>query len=333
MNTITLQGYHPRHKTFADYILNITREIWEERAIWEVYETYADELPLKLGSKEGISSVEDVILGTIKTLHIFPDRTMGGEAVIWDVQPDPDFHFSSHRIISTATHAGGTLYGTPTHKKIYFRTIADCLVSRNRIREEWLVRDNLFILDQLDIDIASFIEKNNPYINALPAYLNNSDLHVLEKKGMNEASKEIISTLLVDIWRNGEFQKASTLYSEESQLFTLRGLEIKGIKGIGEHIKQMSCSIDDTEVMIEQVTVNHEPEQQEVEEIAVRWIISGNYADSPDQFFTPPGHENFIEKKVVISAVSHLYITNEKIIKEYTLIDGQDVYAQLYAQL
>ena len=56
---------------------------------------------------------------------------------------------SSHRIISTATHAVEGVYGKPTGKKLQYRIIADCHAKNNTIDDEWLIRDQGAIVRQL----------------------------------------------------------------------------------------------------------------------------------------------------------------------------------------
>ena len=59
---------------------------------------------------------------------------------------------SSHRVLSTATNLGDSNFGPATGKKINFRTVIDCATTNNRIHEEWLVRDNLWIVTQLGLN-------------------------------------------------------------------------------------------------------------------------------------------------------------------------------------
>ena len=142
-----LPGFDEKYINIVDYILKITEEIWEKRAVWVIYDTYYEDIPLHVGART-IYGVAPVVNGTINTLHAFPNRKMGGEAVIWS-KIDANHFYSSHRIGSTATNTGATEYGPATGKKVFFRTIADCLVTENKIIEEWLVRDNLYLVHQL----------------------------------------------------------------------------------------------------------------------------------------------------------------------------------------
>lgn len=74
------------------------------------------------------------------TLAEFPDRQLLGEDVIWSGDEEAGY-VSSHRIVSTATHHGGT-FGPATGRRVTFRTIADTFCRENRVWDEWLTRDN-----------------------------------------------------------------------------------------------------------------------------------------------------------------------------------------------
>ena len=45
-----------------------------------------------------------------------------------------------------------SVYGPPTGSKVEYRAIADCIVKRNMVVEEWLIRDELTLLHQLGLD-------------------------------------------------------------------------------------------------------------------------------------------------------------------------------------
>ena len=87
---------------------------------------------------------------TLATLAEFPDRQLLGEDVIWCGTPEEGM-LSSHRILSTATHAGGA-FGPPSGARLTYRAIADCWARDGRIADEWLVRDNGAIVRQLGLE-------------------------------------------------------------------------------------------------------------------------------------------------------------------------------------
>ena len=105
---------------------------------------------------------QNVIGATMATLAEFPDRTLLGEDVIWSGTPE-DGMLSSHRLLSTATHAHDGVYGKATGKKLTYRILADCHAINNQINDEWLIRDQGAIVRQLGWDpkayAADLIEK------------------------------------------------------------------------------------------------------------------------------------------------------------------------------
>ncbi len=135
------------YRDFPDYILGITRRIWEDREISALNELYAPEIVVR--SPDGVvRGNRKVIQATLATLAEFPDRALYGEDVIWCGDPEAGL-LSSHRIVSEATHAGDGAYGPASGKRVRYRIIADCHARDGRIDDEWLIRDHAAILRQL----------------------------------------------------------------------------------------------------------------------------------------------------------------------------------------
>ena len=132
---------------FPDYIIGITREIWEDRGIATLDRYYGAEMPVRTPASIVIGN-RNVVAATMATLAEFPDRTLLGEDVIWCAGNDDGF-LSSHRLHSTATHSNSGVYGAATGTKLHYRIIADCYARENCITDEWLVRDQGAIVRQL----------------------------------------------------------------------------------------------------------------------------------------------------------------------------------------
>ena len=149
-----MQGFDPKWRDFPDYILGITREIWEGRGLSTLTDYYAPDIVVRLPG--GISTGnQGVIAATMATLSEFPDRRLLGEDVIWSGTPEQGM-LSSHRILSTATHTGDGAFGPATGQRLRYRVIADCHARNNAIDDEWLIRDNGAIARQLGSDPLSF---------------------------------------------------------------------------------------------------------------------------------------------------------------------------------
>jgi predicted ester cyclase len=149
-----MKGFDPKWRDFPDWIIGITREIWEDRQIASLTHRYAPDIPVR--SPGGVVRGNGgVIAATMATLAEFPDRRLLAEDVIWSGTPETGM-LSSHRIISTATHTGDGAYGAATGKRLRYRIIADCHAKDDRIDDEWLIRDQGAIVRQMGWDPAAF---------------------------------------------------------------------------------------------------------------------------------------------------------------------------------
>ena len=149
-----MKPFSNKFKNLPDYIIGITREIWEERGIATLHHYYAKDIPVRspAGMVQGNARVID---GTLATLAEFPDRQLLAEDVIWSGNADDGF-LSSHRIVSTGTHTGFGAFGVPTGKRFTVRTIADCAAKDDVIDDEWLIRDVGGIARQLGWDPSAY---------------------------------------------------------------------------------------------------------------------------------------------------------------------------------
>lgn len=142
-----MKGFDPKFRDFPDYIIGITREIWEDRGIHTLHDYYSPDIVVRSPGSVVIGN-NGVIGATMATLHEFPDRRLLGEDVIWSGDPETGM-LSSHRILSTATHEGDGVYGRATGKRLIYRILADCHAHENTIDDEWLIRDQGAIVRQL----------------------------------------------------------------------------------------------------------------------------------------------------------------------------------------
>ncbi len=109
-----MRGFSQKFKDFPDYILGITKEIWEDRGIATLHDYYGKDMYLRmpLGVYQGN---EGVIAKTMSTLVEFPDRELLGEDVIWSGN-DQDGMLSSHRLL-LHRHPSWRQYVRRAHRK------------------------------------------------------------------------------------------------------------------------------------------------------------------------------------------------------------------------
>ena len=149
-----MKGFSNRWKDFPDYILGITREIWEDHGIATLNHYYASDIPVRtpMGFARGN---EPTMAATMATLAEFPDRQLLGEDVIWSGDPVGGY-LSSHRILTTATHSHDGAFGPATGRRFAVRVIADCAAKEDVIFDEWLVRDYGGIVRQLGMEPRAY---------------------------------------------------------------------------------------------------------------------------------------------------------------------------------
>ncbi|WP_166385848.1 ester cyclase [Polaribacter sp. 11A2H] len=313
-----LPGFGKKYINIVDYILEITEDIWEKKEIDVINETYEKDILIHTGARI-INGVETVITGTIDTLASFPDRKMGGEAVIWSTDNKGDF-YSSHRIISTATNLGETIYGKATGKKITFRTIADCKVANNKIYKEWLVRDNLSILLQLGFDPVEMAKKDVTYKKTPIAIPINSNQEIAKQD--LEYPENLVYSLITNVWKQNNFEDLAEYLAADSTLYAAGNQEISGITKIKEYIQTVLASFTDLSIGVERITSNRE---EGLTHIAARWYLKGKTTEkgvfgkrSVDEIFIP--------------VLSHYTVKNGKITDEWMVYDGFDALCQIYSQ-
>ena len=141
---------HSSSGEIVDYILRITREIWEDRNPNLVMRYYGAEARIHAlgGIMRGAAEVTE---NTRAMQAAFPDRLVIGEDVVCSPLEGGAW-LSSHRIRSPMTSRGDNAYGPATGRKVTACVFADCVVRNGMIEKEWLVRDNLSLVRQLGLD-------------------------------------------------------------------------------------------------------------------------------------------------------------------------------------
>ena len=151
---MTIKGFDPKWRDFPDFIVGITKEIWEDRGVETLHHYYTVDIPVRSPTSVVIGN-KDVIAATRATMAEFPDRELLGEDVIWCADAEGGY-LSSHRILSTATHVHDGVYGKATGKRLVYRVIADCAAKNNQIYDEWLIRDQGAIVRQIGWEPKAF---------------------------------------------------------------------------------------------------------------------------------------------------------------------------------
>ncbi len=324
-----MPGFDPKYRDFVDYIMRITHEIWEEKGIGVIYDTYHNNITMHCGSSN-LVGIKDVISNTLQTLHAFPDRRLIGQNVIWSDYGAEGF-LSSHRILSTATNLGDSNFGPATGKKINFRTTVDCATTNNRIHEEWLVRDNLWIVTQLGIDPHELAKKMAKAAAAKTPKLQTSYglCESMEGQYMPELYQakdnsvgEMILEMASHVYSYKYINEVKKYYHDNAVVHFICDKDLNGYDEIQGMIVSLLASVPNGSFEVERVTCNKRVGENGYD-VAMRWRLRG--VNEGIGFFGQPSG-----KPVEIMGINHLTVINGKIKEEWVTFDGLDVLRQMY---
>lgn len=324
-----LKGFDSQYRDFVDYIMKITHQIWEEKGIGVIYDTYHNNITMHLGSSN-LVGIKDVIANTLQTLHAFPDRRLIGQNVIWSGFGSEGF-LSSHRVMSTATNLGDSNFGPATGRKINFRTVIDCAVTNNRIHEEWLVRDNLWIVTQLGLnphetarEMAKAAAAKQNSLQSSYGICESMEGQFMPAKysAKDESVGELVLEMLNHIYNCKYINEVKKYYYDNAVVHFICDKDLNGYDEIQGMLVSLMSSVPNGSFEAERVTCTDRPGGDGYD-VAVRWRLRG--LNEGIGFFGQPS-----QKPVDIMGINHYHIFEQKVREEWMTFDGMDVLKQMY---
>lgn len=288
-----MEGFDPKFVDFPDYIIGVTREIWEDRGIAKLNDYYAPEIIVRSPASVVVGN-QDVIAATMATLHEFPDRALYGEEVIWCGSPEQGM-LSSHRLLSTATHTRAGVYGEPTGKQLRYRIIADCHAINNQINDEWLIRDQGAIVRQLSIDPKAYARdliarEGGPEECVAPYTPANDVKGPYQGTGNNNEWCQRYAEILTQIM-SADFAVIPKAYDRAASLSYAGGIEALSYEGANQFWIGLRSSFPDADFRIHHAIGRDDPALPP--RAALRWSLHGLH-DGWGSFGQPTGAEVFI---------------------------------------
>ena len=326
-----MKGFDPKFVDIPDYILGITKEIWEDRRIASLHDYYASDIVVRSPASVVVGN-KDVIAATMATLSEFPDRTLLGEDVIWSGSPENGV-LSSHRLLSTATHTHSGLYGAPTGKRLQYRIIADCHAINNQIDDEWLIRDQGAIVRQLGFEPKDYakqlIEREGGPTACVAPYTPANDVPGPYKgTGNDNAWGKRLAGLLERIM-TAEFDAISQEYDRAAQLEYPGGVSALSFKGADEFWMGLRASFPRADFKVHHAIGRDDPAMPP--RAAVRWTLHGKH-EGYGAFGEPTGAEVFV-LGATHAEYAELVAGRPKLRREWTLYDETAVWKQILLQV
>jgi predicted ester cyclase len=320
-----MKGFDAEFTDLDHYIRVITDRIWEGRRLGDITRYYSADCAVETPSSVSIG-VTPVIDGTRATLVAFPDRRLLAEDVIVSGD-DTGGYLSSHRIFSPMTHAGPGVFGPPTGRPVYARTVADCVCTGNRIVHEWLVRDQAAIARQIGMHERSLAQswldaKGGFFKAATPAapapyhsFVDSQPLAQAYAKGFEK------------LWSaDAHLGIQSTLASTHSPvaITALPGGEAAvGLAQIAQFWAGLCGALQLRSLSIEHLVAQARPGRATA--LAMRWRAHTQHTQD-GRYGPATGHA------VEVLGISHAELVGGLVVREWVLIDDVAVWMQVLAK-
>jgi hypothetical protein len=320
---MALKGFDPKWKDFPDYILGVTKEIWEDRGIATLDHYYAKDIVVRSPASVVVGN-RGVIAATAATLAEFPDRQLLGEDVIWSGSAEKGDLFSSHRILSTATHARSGVYGEATGKRLRYRIIADCAARNDAIYDEWLIRDQGAIVRQMGWDpktyAAGLIEREGGAANCVKPLTPKTDKKCAYKGCGNTHAAgsryaEIVSRIM-----QADMAVIAKEYDRACQLELPGGVTGHGWADADRFWMALRAAFPNAQFAIDHRIGREDPAMPP--RAALRWSLMGKH-EGWGAFGAPTGTE------VYVLGISHAEFGPRGLRREYVLYDETAIWKQI----
>ena len=321
--TQPMAGFDGKYVDIVDYIVRITHEIWVDRAIGRIYETYAPACTIYSASGV-VRSVEEVIASTVVTLDAFPDGEQHHLNVAWSGD-EQDF-YTSHLGWSRSTNRGPTVYGPATNARVGLFFVADCVSRANLIHTEWLARDNGALVRQLGFDLhecAARIAEIMPR-DLLPAAPKRLPGGAAPRgyEGPRDTLGGFFAHHFHDIWNLRRFDHLPEHYDANVIAHWPGARVAMGLRNLAALMLALLTSLPDATIAVEHLSWADETDGVIA---AVRWRLEGTTRPGGLLGDAPKG------RAVFVPGMSHFrFGPHGRIVEEWTVFDEVGVLAQAY---
>ena len=309
-----------------EYILGITREIWEERGVGPALEKYYAGNVIVRAANGILTDNRAVAAATLQTLHEFPDRQLVGEDVVWK-SDGGDGYLSSHRLLSVKRHTGDGAYGKATSRLVRSRIIAECWLRENQVVEEWLVRDQAAFANGLGMTAQELAQRQAEQDLAIHGKV----VYFTPEQDVAGSFKPVVESgeapaAYADgwrsIWQDKHPAAISRLYFPGVAVEIPGGETVNGHSDLDRFVISYLASFPDADFEVEQLMVNQEEAQ--ATKLAMRWSLRATHTGW-GRFGEPTG------APVYIMGLTHAHMVNGLVTMEWILIDEVSVWKQIVA--
>ena len=322
--TQPMAGFENSFTDIVDYIIRITEEIWTDRAVGRVYDTY--DANCTIYTTSGIvRSIEKVIASTTMGLHAGPDGEVHHLNVAWSGDEAEGF-YTSHLGYARSTNIGASPYGPATGKRLGRFFVADCVSRDNRIHTEWLVRDNGIAVRQMGFDMHETARRLaesatfEPPMMSAPTQLQ-AQASRQAYDGPTDTVEGWVAGHFNRIWNGRRFDLLAQAYAPDVIAHWAGGRVATGQRNLSSLIIGLLASIPDAMLRVENVCWSDETDGIIV---AVRWTLEGTSRSGGLLGDVPAG------RPVSVMGMSHMRFAGPVVVEEWTIFDEVAIIAQAY---
>ena len=322
--TQPMAGFDARFGDIVDYIVRITEEIWRDRAIGRIYETYDASCTI-YGASSVVRSVEEVVAATLGSLNAYPDQITDHVSIAWRGDETAGF-YTSHLGFSRATNLGPSEFGPATGNCVMSYFVADCISRDNRIHTEWLMHDSGALLHHLGLDLhetAKTMAVHPPaaiFVVSPPTRLDGQAPRSWYQ-GPNDTPDGWAQHHFDETWNARRLEHIPFHYADDAVAHWPGCREATGPRAIGELVINLLASLPDATTRVEHVCW---AEENDGVILAVRWLTEGTTRSGGMLGDVPAG------KIVSLRGSSHFRFGSGHVVEEWTVFDELDALIQAY---
>ena len=324
VRTQPMAGYEDDFTDIVDYIVRITEQIWSDRAVGRIYDTY--DANCTIYTTGGVvRSVEEVIASTTLGIHGGPDGETHHINVAWSGDESAGF-YTSHLGYARSTNIGASPYGPATGRRLGRFFVADCVSRDNIIHTEWLVRDNGAAVRQMGFDLHETAQRlaEVPFLETAVISVPTRLQGQAPRKGYDGPTDTVegwVANHFSRIWNMRRFDHIAQAYAPDVIAHWAGGRVAAGQRNLGSMIIGLLASLPDATLRIENVSWSDETDGIIV---AIRWTLEGTSRAGGLLGDMPAG------RPVSVMGMSHLRFAGPIVVEEWTMFDEVAVIAQAY---
>lgn len=321
--TQPMVGFEDMFVDIVDYIVRITHQIWVDRAVGRIYDTY-DANCVVYSAFGTVRSVEDVVAATLQSINAAPDGESHHLNVAWSGDDEEGF-YTSHLGYAYSTNMGPTMFGPATGRRTGRWFVADCISRNNLIHTEWLIRDNGSAVRQMGFDphevarrLAEGPAPESPTLS-VPTRLNGQAVRDTYS-GPTDTPEGWIAHHF-DAWNMRRFDRFAVHYAPGVIAHWCGGRNAQGLRNVTALIVSLLASLPTGTIRVEHVSW---AEESDGVIVAARWTLEGWTRAGGLLGDVPAG------RPVAIMGATHFRFRGGLIVEEWTVFDEIGTLVQVY---